>query len=271
MKSDIEKTCIKYWGGKQQLVPKLLELIPTHFTYCEPFFGGGALFFAKDLSQNEVINDLNDNMINFYKILKRRFKELFDEVELTLYSEFQHKQAVQLWKNGMSDDEIKRAWAVFVLSHQSFSGILGSSWAFSRSKNEAVRWDNVKKSFDERYSKRLERTQIFCRDALNVINLADDVNTFFFVDPPYINTDLGHYNGYQEKDFKCLLKLLSIVKGKFLLTSFPSQILSQFTNQNKWVTLNNEMHRSAGNVKGATKTEVFTLNYPPPTYQSRLF
>lgn len=71
MENKTKKTCIKYWGGKQQLVPKLLELIPQHYTYCEPFFGGGALFFAKNLSQNEVINDLNDNMINFYRILKR--------------------------------------------------------------------------------------------------------------------------------------------------------------------------------------------------------
>ena len=60
-----KQTCVKYWGGKQQLVPRLLRLIPEHQTYCEPFFGGGALFFAKPLSRVEIINDLNDNMINF--------------------------------------------------------------------------------------------------------------------------------------------------------------------------------------------------------------
>lgn len=82
------KTCIKYWGGKQQLIPRLLTLIPKHRTYCEPFFGGGALFFAKPHSPNEVINDLNDNMINFYCILKRQHQALFEEVEVTLFSEF---------------------------------------------------------------------------------------------------------------------------------------------------------------------------------------
>jgi len=271
MKNKTDKTCIKYWGGKQQLVPKLLELIPQHYTYCEPFFGGGALFFAKNLSQNEVINDLNDNMINFYRILKRRFKELFEEVEITLYSEFQHKQAVKLWKEGMSEDEIKRAWAVFVLSHQSFSGILGSTWAFSRSKNEAIRWDNIKRNFDQRYSRRLERTQIFCRDALNVIELSDDPNTFFFIDPPYYNADMGHYKGYTEMDFKNLLNMLTKLQGKFLLTTYPSQILDDYTESNKWLTINNNMHLSAANKKGATKNEVFTMNYPRPIQQSILF
>ena len=45
------KTPITYWGGKQQLVPKILSLIPEHKQYCEPFFGGGALYFAKNLAK----------------------------------------------------------------------------------------------------------------------------------------------------------------------------------------------------------------------------
>lgn len=269
MKTEIQKTCIKYWGGKQQLVPRLLPLIPEHYTYCEPFFGGGALFFAKPPSPNEVINDLNDNMINFYRILKRRFSELFEEIEVTLFSEFQHRQANQVWKN-MTEDEIKRAWAVFVLSHQSFCGIIGSSWAYSRSRNQAASWDNVKRNFDERYSRRLERTQIFCRDASSVIEMIDAEDTFMFIDPPYFNSDMGHYDGYSETDFKELLNLLSTSKCKFLLTSYPSDILSEYTERNSWTTINNTMHRSAGNVKGATKEEVFTLNYTPPVKQMAL-
>lgn len=271
MISEVKSTPIKYWGGKQQLVPRLLKMLPEHKTYCEPFFGGGALFFAKPISQVEIINDLNDNMINFYKMLKRRNRELFNEVETTLFSEFQHKQAVQLWKNGMSENEIMRAWAVFVLSHQSFSGIIGSSWAYSPARNQARRWDNVKKEFDERYARRLELTQIFCRDAVAVIEACDTPDTFHFVDPPYINTEMGHYDGYTESDFQSLLNVLSKVQGKFLLTTYPSEILTEFTKNNPWNTIVNTMHRSAGYQSGVIKNEVFTFNYTAPPHQTKLF
>lgn len=128
------KTPIKYWGGKQQLADKIIAIIPPHTCYVEPFFGGGAVFFKKPLSKVEIINDLNDNMINFYKTVKRDFDSLHDEVDVTLYSEYQFREAKELWLKG-GDSKVMRAWAVFVLSHQSFSGNLGSSWAFSDTRN----------------------------------------------------------------------------------------------------------------------------------------
>lgn len=217
------KTCIKYWGGKQQLSQKIIDLIPNHNCYCEPFFGGGAIFFSKPPSKVEIINDLNDNMVNFYKVVKRDFDKLKDEVDVTLYSEHQYGQAKKIWNEG--GDTIVRAWSVFALSHQSFSGQLGGSWAYSDTNNQASRFNNVKKNFDYRYVRRLENTQIFCRDALNVIENTDSADTFFFVDPPYYNSDCAHYDGYTLSDFENLLKVLSNVEGKFLLTTYPSEIL----------------------------------------------
>lgn len=70
------KTPIKYWGGKQQLAERIIALIPKHNCYTEAFFGGGAVFFRKGVSKVEIINDLNDNMVNFYKAIKRSFPEL---------------------------------------------------------------------------------------------------------------------------------------------------------------------------------------------------
>ena len=267
------KTCIKYWGGKQQLVSRLLKLIPKHFAYCEPFFGGGALFFAKPPSKNEIINDINDNMVNFYRILKRSttFEQLAEEIDLTLYSEWQYKQARELWKLGMDRDKVLRAWAVFVLSHQSFSGNLGSSWAHSSGKNQADYFQRVKKNFDHRYVRRLEHVQIFCRDALNVIENMDSPDTFFFLDPPYVDTSLGHYDGYTMENYIALLECLRSVQGKFLLTTFPTAVLEQYSEENSWKTIKNEMHLSASVTAGKKKTEVFTMNYAMDNEQLGLF
>ncbi len=209
-------------------------------------------------------------MINFYRQVKRDFPSLVAEIETTLFSEFQHRQACELWLDGKDSNKTMRAWAVFVLSHQSFSGMLGNSWAASRTRNQAEYFDRVKRSFDEKYMRRLERTQIFCRDAVNVIELMDSPDTFHFVDPPYINTDCGHYEGYTEDDFKRLLNTLKNIEGKFLLTTFPTDILKQYSLDNGWLTIENHMHKSAGG-EGAIKTEVFTLNYNPQAQQGELF
>ena len=267
------KTCIKYWGGKQQLAPEILRLIPEHHTYCEPFFGGGAVFFAKAPSKNEAINDISDNIVNFYRVVKRAdtFERLCQEIDLTLYSEWQYKKAKAIWKAGKDDCKVMRAWAVFVLSHQSFSADLGCSWIFNRNRNNAMKFDRVKKMFDERYVRRLERTQIFQRDALNVMANMDSPDTFHFIDPPYFNADMGHYKGYTEADFKALLDLLVGIQGKFLLTTYPSDVLTKHTEENGWLTINNEVHLCSSNTAGKSKVEVFTLNYTPQEGQLRLF
>ena len=112
--------------------------------------------------------------------------------------------------------------------------------------------------FDEKYVKRLESTSIFCRDALDVICKTDAPDTFHYIDPPYFNSDMGHYGGYTEADFENLLQILCKIKGKFMLSSYPSEVLSDYSERNNWFTVNFEMNRSAG---GGKKTEVLTMNY----------
>lgn len=70
------KTPITYYGGKQMMVKHILPLIPEHHLYCEPFAGGLAVFFAKEKSKVEVINDLNRFVINFYQQIQNNFEAL---------------------------------------------------------------------------------------------------------------------------------------------------------------------------------------------------
>jgi DNA adenine methylase len=252
------KTPITYWGGKQQLAGKILPLIPAHKQYDEPFFGGGAIFFAKEPAEIEFINDINGEMVNFYKTLKRNFTGLKDEVDCTLHSEFQHNQAREIYSNPLSHSDVLRAWAVWMLSKQSIYAILTNGWSVSVERNKArqVQWS--KEQFTILYARRLERTSIFCRDAVSVIESTDTPTTFHYVDPPYFNAEMGHYNGYTETDFIRLLDVLSAVEGKFLLSSYPSDVLADYTARNNWHTIDINMTRAAG---GGKKTEVLTMNY----------
>ena len=63
------KTPITYYGGKQMMCGKIVPLIPKHRLYCEPFAGGAAIYFAKEPSELEVLNDTNRELINFYKVV----------------------------------------------------------------------------------------------------------------------------------------------------------------------------------------------------------
>ena len=252
------KTPITYWGGKQQLASEILTMIPAHRQYDEPFFGGGAVFFAKQPSEIEFINDINGEMVNFYRVLKRRFDELKEEIDLTLHSEYQHQQARGIYASPLQHGDIMRAWAVWMLSKQSYSSIIGSTWSVKINSNKAKSIQEAKKAFTIIYARRLERTSIFARDALNVIESTDTPTTFHYCDPPYFNADMGHYAGYAETDFKNLLNILSKVRGKFLLSSYPSAVLSEYVAEHGWRYREIEMRRSAG---GGRKTEVFTWNY----------
>lgn len=260
------KTPINYYGGKQQLVPTILPLIPEHTTYNEPFFGGGAIFFAKKPAKVEIINDINKNVVNFYKVAKRQFKQLKAEIDVTLHSEEQYMEAraIYLAAEAEKQTDVLRAWALFVLSHQTYLSVLTNTWKCSATRNMAISFKNKKEQFDETYVKRLENTQIFCRDALRCIRNADTPETFHLLDPPYIDTDLGHYKGYTHEQYRNLLDAAQDIEGKFILTSFQSDILKDYTERNGWFQIEKEMPKAASRKEGAKKIEVITMNYQPP-------
>lgn len=252
------KPPITYWGGKQKMLDSILPLIPEHRIYTEAFFGGGAVFWAKVPAKVEFINDKNAEIINFYRVLKLDFAKLKREIDITLHSEFQQKSAKAIYLNPELHDEVKRAWAVWTLSHQSFYSILTNTWKCSKSRAIGSQIQARKESFSDIYSKRLERTSIFCRDALDVIRKADHEDAFHYIDPPYFNADMGHYGGYTINDFENLLQLLTAIKGKFMLSSYPSDILSVYVNKSNWTAIELDLPRAAG---GGRKVEVLTMNY----------
>lgn len=236
----------------------ILPLIPGHRIYSEAFFGGGAVFWAKEPAKMEFINDHNGEVINFYRVLKRDFSKLKREIDMTLHSEFQHRQAKSIYQSPNKHDEVRLAWAVWMLSQQSFYSIFGNSWKCSKSRSTGTQVQFKKELFTDMYSKRLERTSIFCRDALNVIRKTDHEDTFHYIDPPYFNADMGHYGGYKIGDFESLLQLLTTIKGRFMLSSYPSEVLSAYAGKEGWNMIELDLPRAAG---GGRKVEVLTLNY----------
>jgi DNA adenine methylase len=256
------KTPITYYGGKQRMVSTILPLIPEHNLYVEPFAGGAAIFFAKPKSPAEVINDINGEVVNFYKVCATRFSELQDLIQSTPHSRMLHSQSATILKDPSAHDELKRAWAFWVQTNMSFSSNMFGGYAYERRGNSvSKKIANKRDQFTEEIKNRLDRVDIECNDALKVIKFRDTPDTFFYVDPPYFNSDMGHYGGYTDEDFEKLIKALSEVKGKFLLSSYPSEILERLTKKEGWYTYKITKKIAVTAKTDKIKTEVLTANY----------
>lgn len=258
------KTPITYYGGKQRLVSTILPLIPTHRIYCEPFVGGGALFFAKPPSEVEVVNDINSELINFYEVLQRDYTSLEKEIQISLHSRDLHRKAKVIYQNPDMFSKIQRAWAVWMVSAQGFGGKLDSSFGYDRTGTTSKKIMHKREGFTWEYGARLQNVQIECTDALRIIRSRDTEETFFYCDPPYVNSDCGHYDGYTIEDFTMLLHELCSIKGRFLLSSYPLPVVDEYAKEYGWQQKRIDMPMSV-NAKAKKrklrKTEVLTANY----------
>lgn len=261
------KPALTYYGGKQKLAPTIIPLIPEHVLYNEPFAGGAAILFAKEPSEIEVLNDTNKELINFYQVVQQDYVALEKKIRITLHSRSQHKDASTIYNSPHLFTALDRAWAVWVLASQSFSSILDGSWGYDKTRNTTTRKIiNKGLLFTEDYAIRLQNVQLECSDAVYIIQSRDTDKTFHYVDPPYFNSDCGHYNGFNEDSMKRLLNALSCVTGKFLLSSYPSELLTGYKKKYGWYMREIEqivsVNAKAGAGKQKKKIEVLTANYP---------
>lgn len=256
------KTPISYYGGKQTMLKHVLPLIPTHRLYTESFCGGAAVLFAKPPVAAEIINDLNMDLTSFYWMAKINYQELKIEIDKTLHSRDMHAHAAHILNYPQFFCQAQRAWAVWALCKMSFASMLDGTFGYDFSGGMPKKLANAKDEFTEHLCARLENVTIENRDALEVIACYDGSNTFHFVDPPYVNSDCGHYEGcFNEQNMEDLLKLLETVKGKFMLTMFPLPMIEDYANRNGWVIHRIERTISASKTNRRKQEEWMICNY----------
>lgn len=235
------KPLISYYGGKQRIASRIVEVIDTipHTVYCEPFFGGGAVFFARQrpmVSNNdhyrEVINDSSKALINLYRVAREQPAEFERWIRFTPYSQEEHRRAIAICKKPEAVTPLEWAWAYYVNIQQSFSNVLNTGWRTGvLSRNVAATWESQRNNIPE-CLQRLADVHISCEDALNVIQRWDSPHTFFYLDPPYPNYEQGHYNGYSMDEWKALCELLDAIQGSYILSNYP-QAIEPVTAQQK--------------------------------------
>lgn len=261
------KTPLTYYGGKQKMAKTIIEMMPKHRIYCEPFFGGGAVFFAKPKSYLEVINDKNDRLITFYRAIQNHFEELNEMVQSTLCSESEYRSACKIYRGDIEASDIGIAWSVWATINMSFNGSPMGGWKWcngSAGSHTGVMIRHKREEFNVSLKQRLQDVQISCKDALDVIKSRDSKDTLFYLDPPYPGADQKHYSGYSLENLEELLIILQDIKGKFILSNYNSELLDSYISLNNWYKREIDMNLTLanfGNTKTVVKTEVLVSNF----------
>ena len=99
------RAILKYPGAKNRMAKWIVEHIPKHKVYCEPFFGSGAVLFNKEPCYNEIVNDIDDDVYNFFKVLRTEPGKLAEAIKLTPYCRTEYESAYQ----STTTDDIEQA------------------------------------------------------------------------------------------------------------------------------------------------------------------
>lgn len=200
-------------GGKSKLRKRIIELIPEHTTYIEPFFGAGWVYFGKELSKVEVINDIDRELVNMFQMTKHHAPE----IERIMEYDFHSRDLFTLMKdsNVKVMTEIQRAARYLLLARMSYANKMGNYGYSPSSKPRSIHRDL------SWISMRLKNTYVENLPYQTLLKKYDREDAFIFSDPPYLGTCLKFSEidivfGYEEH--KELRNLLANCKGKFLLT-----------------------------------------------------
>lgn len=225
------RAALRYHGGKWKLASWIIKHFPEHIGYCEPYGGAGSVLLRKEPVKIEVYNDLNGQVVNFFRVLRERTGELIRAIELTPYSRLEFLEAQE-----PASDELESARRLYIWAWQG-RGRAGAKepggWRFlsrdTRAKTCTEDFSNIEYLWW--VADRFKGVQIECDDALKVIKRFDTEKTLFYVDPPYVSSSRGHrwrdaaYRmEYTDQEHEQLARVLRQVKGFVVLSGYPSEL-----------------------------------------------
>jgi DNA adenine methylase len=200
-------------GGKARLLKHLLPL-PPHTCYVEVFGGGLAVFRAKERSKVEVINDLDDNLANLYRVLKYHEPELERELALHLNS----RSFLRECRTNRGFTDIQRAARYLHANAISFGGEGLNFGIVKQSGGGASKSLKNKLAACRDFAARLDGVICEHLDWRRVLALYDGPETLFFLDPPYVGGAQKCYSPWTLEQMQELADALRTVKGNWLLT-----------------------------------------------------
>lgn len=214
---------IKYLGGKSKLRDEIISIIPPHNTFVEVFCGASWLLFKKPRSPIEFINDIDNELINLYNVIKNKHHEFIEYLDMipiseVLYKKYNDQQGIPI---SPMDCIPEVAANLYYIIMNSFNGNISGKPSFALNPNRRSSFIRFYTSDWQKIANRLKEVTILNKDYKEIIKRLDSKDTLFYLDPPYIcATDNNKYykHSFTEKDHKTLMVYLTDIKGKFILS-----------------------------------------------------
>jgi DNA adenine methylase len=246
-------------GGKSRLAKRIIERIPPHTCYVEPFAGAAWVLFKKPESTVEVINDINKEVITLYRCLQWHLEEFvrYFKWALVARDEFERLKAA----NPDTLTDIQRAARFYYLQQACFGGnMIRPSFGYGLTRPSVLNLLRIEEYLSAAHL-RLARVYVECLPYSDVIARYDRPETFFYIDPPYFGCESDYGRGlFTREDFALLAGQLAELKGKFLLSlnDRPEirSIFSRFSLEEVTTTTTYSCGRSK-----AKAAELFISNY----------
>jgi len=262
--AEIRSTPFPYPGNKQRLAKWVLTNTKDHDQWVAPFGGAGGILFNKQPSRNEVLNDLNEDIITFYRVLRDRREELKEYLRLIPYHEQQYREWKAEWdRQWRPDDEIKHAGILYFLQRASFGGDqTGFRAVASGRKNSSNQFFNSLDRLDS-FSDRLEGVILHNCDYADIIEkYADNDDTLLYLDPPY-KTGTQRYDTDEFIPLR-FAEWMGRLSGDYSASWMLSSASVPLT-VGCYPTIETDLAHQVNHIDGSSTqmTEKLTLNYYP--------
>lgn len=206
---------VSWIGGKRRLADHIIPRFPRHECYVEVFAGGAALYFLRPPAQVEVINDINGELVNLYRVVQHHLEEFVRQFKWALSS----RQVFKWLKNTQPETltDIQRAARFYYLQHNCFGAKLeGQTFGTATTTPPGLNLLRLEETLSAAHL-RLSNTYIEHLDWKACIDRYDRPHTLFYLDPPYWETE-GYGVAFPFAEYEDMARRLRSIKGRAIVS-----------------------------------------------------
>jgi DNA adenine methylase len=264
-----------YYGGKIGMAARIVAVLPPHRVYMEPFFGSGAVLFAKPRASVEIVNDVSDRVVTFFRVLRDRPDDLARVCAMSPHARSEYRAAA-----APADDELEEARRFWVRVNQSFgkTANVTTGWSITTSRNQSVPASIANRvARFHQVAERLSSVSIECCDAVDLVERLATSETTIYADPPYVwSTRIMRAAGardyvheFTDDDHRRLAASLRGTPAAVVLSGYPSDLYDELYHD--WWTLDRLTTAASSNAHRtgrSSRIERLWTNRPPDTLWS---
>ncbi|MGA2434703.1 MAG: DNA adenine methylase [Bryobacteraceae bacterium] len=249
---------LPYIGGKNRLAKQIIALLPEHLTYVEAFAGGAQVFFHKQPSEVEILNDLDGEVINFFRVCQWHYEELVRYLRFCPPSRKLFELVSATAPQTLTD--VQRAARFFYLQKNAFGGlIVKRAFHYGVTQRQNYTLDRIPEALEQAH-RRLQRVQLESLPYEKILEKYDRTTTLFYLDPPYWQRKLYKFN-FRDEDFEQLNQRLQGLKGRFVLSLDDHPEIRRIFRA--WRIQRAAIHYTAQRKAGKRFGELLIMNFEP--------